>query len=195
MTEKTNEHNKNPKQNERTTTKKKMENIQTKNEALRGQNVNMYQFFVCLMLFSCLLPFAIIFVMFLLFDLIQILICHLFLFIRPLNACCSLDLLYFMLLCCRPKHISQLQNSLLLYHQFQFTIQISWKIINIRLKWMTLCFVFLCSFSFSFSLALCLSRSYSMCFEVLHRLSLYCRTITLPSHCTISFNEDRRKES
>lgn len=58
-----------------------------KREASRGQNVKMYQHFS--MLFSCLLSFGFIFVMFLLFNLIQILICHVFLFI-----CFFFSLLY-----------------------------------------------------------------------------------------------------
>lgn len=127
-------------------------------KSLRGQNVKMYQRFS--MLFSCLLSFGFIFVMSLLFNLIQILICHVFLFI----CFFFISVLLFF-------HLSSsfiwfwrpiVHNTIVI-----FTIhKISLKNINIRLKRLTLCFV----------------PSVHLTSD--ERLSLCC-TIT-PRHCTIS---------
>lgn len=143
-------------------------------EAKMSTCIKSSSLFLLLMLFGCLLPFAFIFVMFLLFDLIQILICHLFLFIRPLKTVLSV--------CFAGRHeiFMMLQAFAIVPTDFNSQFKSRGKIINIRLKWLTLCFVSLCSFSFSFS---------SIYLDVAHGCRSTVVRSTIHIHCTISLNE------
>lgn len=119
--------------------------MEAEKKALRGQNVKMYQRFS--MLFSCLLSFGFIFVMFLLFNLIQILICHVFLFIRFFFSSFASSsfpththTISFSLSRC-PCLYRPIVNLLRTIHDHVYSHKISLKNINIRLKRLTLCFV------------------------------------------------------
>lgn len=163
----------------------KQQKIENRDAGPKCQHVSNFS-----MLFCCLLPFAIIFVcdMFLLFNLIQILICHFFLIYLPcfLLFSCSLSFLFYSLYLSfdiartldrgrAHSFIAQLQLQRNPLYKFIHNSNLS-KIINIRLKRLTLCFVSLSVYAhFRFSS---------------ERLSLGCRTIILPLCSSIFwFNE------